>query len=168
MLIKNVCVKSLNDFEDEELEDVVTVLLDLLIEEDYRNITRESITDILDDDYDELLVYMEGEEVIGYIIVSYEFDNRTHINQVLISKKHRGKGIFSKIIKYLLDNDKCDYDDTYRITLEVNANNKGAICAYLNNDFVITGFANYYYDSKDCLHHKYGGNVLFMKYEKNM
>lgn len=92
-------------------------------------------------------------EIIGFIGVFIVLDT-ADITNIVIKKKHRGKGFSSMLLNYAIN--YCKNHDCIQLNLEVNSINKVAIKLYENNGFIQTGLRKNYYKDKDA--------ILYTKY----
>lgn len=83
-------------------------------------------------------VFSIKEQIIGYGAIVYETKIRggkmAHIEDIVVNKHYRGKGIGKKIIDYLIDN--ANQKKCYKISLSCKSNN---ISFYEKCGFIIDG-----------------------------
>lgn len=91
--------------------------------------------------YAKCIIY-EEDKVLGYLYYSDIYD-RIEINQIEVLESQRGKGIGSKLLKYLVDN------NTKSITLEVKETNNIAIKLYKKYGFKEVAKREKYYQGID-------------------
>ena len=92
--------------------------------------------------YAKCIIYEENNNVLGYLYYSDIYE-RIEINQIEVDESHRNKGIGSKLLKYLIDNNKKD------ITLEVKETNDKAIKLYKKYGFKEVAKREKYYQGID-------------------
>lgn len=88
------------------------------------------------------LLYIESNEIIGYLYYSDIYD-RVEINQIEVEEIHRNCGIGTKLLKKLIDSVQKD------ITLEVKIDNIPAIKLYKKFNFEEKAIRKGYYKGKD-------------------
>ena len=91
--------------------------------------------------YAKCLIY-EEDKVLGYLYYSDIYE-RIEINQIEVDESHRNKKIGSKLLSYLIDNNKKD------ITLEVKETNDIAIKLYKKYGFKEVAKREKYYQGID-------------------
>ncbi len=91
--------------------------------------------------YAKCLIY-EEEKVLGYLYYSDIYE-RIEINQIEVDESNRNKKIGSKLLSYLIDNNKKD------ITLEVKETNDIAIKLYKKYGFKKVAKREKYYQGID-------------------
>ncbi|MBQ6538749.1 MAG: GNAT family N-acetyltransferase [Bacilli bacterium] len=91
--------------------------------------------------YAKCLIYEENNQVLGYLYYSDIYD-RIEINQIEVEESNRSKGIGSKLLEYLLKEDK-------NITLEVKETNDIAINLYKKYGFKEVAKRDKYYQGID-------------------
>ena len=91
--------------------------------------------------YAKFLMY-EEDKVLGYLYYSDIYE-RIEINQIEVDESHRNKKIGSKLLSYLIDNNKKD------ITLEVKETNDIAIKLYKKYGFKEVAKREKYYQGID-------------------
>lgn len=74
--------------------------------------------------FNKILVYIEDKNILGFIDYSKMYENM-EINYIFVKEEYRNKGIASKLLNYMINN-----NDFLNITLEVNINNINAIKLY--------------------------------------
>ncbi len=87
--------------------------------------------------YAKCLIYEENNKVIGYLYYSDIYE-RIEINQIEVEESNRNKGIGSKLLEYLLKENK-------DITLEVKETNDIAINLYKKYGFIEVATRENYY-----------------------
>ena len=92
--------------------------------------------------YAKCIMYEEDNNILGYLYYSDIYD-RIEINQIEVLESQRGKGIGSKLLKYLVDN------NTKSITLEVKETNDIAIKLYKKYGFKEVAKREKYYQGID-------------------
>ena len=92
--------------------------------------------------FGKILVYIEDQEVIGYIYYSDIYD-RAEINQIEIIETKRNHGIGSKLLQKVIDIVNKD------ITLEVKETNVPALKLYQKFDFKKVAIRKGYYNGID-------------------
>lgn len=100
--------------------------------------------DLENNPFGKVLVYIENEEVVGYIYYSDIYD-RAEINQIEILEIHRNCGKASKLIEKMLELVEKN------ITLEVNKNNIPAINLYKKFNFKELALRKGYYNGEDAI-----------------
>ena len=93
--------------------------------------------------FNKILAYIEENNVLGFIDYSKMYENM-EINYIFVKEEYRKKGIASKLLKYIINN-----NDFLNITLEVNINNKNAIKLYEKFDFKTVSIRKGYYNGID-------------------
>ena len=94
-------------------------------------------------DNEVIFVYENNNEVIGFLHILINVDWIEILN-VVVDEKHRGKGVASVLLDYLLSEVNID---TAKIILEVRESNTPAINLYkMFNFFVVNIRENYYGD----------------------
>ncbi len=88
------------------------------------------------------IVYKKDNNIIGYLYYSLIYD-RIEINQFEVLKEERRKGVASKLLKYLIDNNNLE------MTLEVKIDNTPAIKLYEKFGFEKVGIRKGYYNGID-------------------
>ena len=112
---------------------------------DYRNdiLNREEIEhDLKINPFGKYLLYIEKDEIVGYIYYSDIYD-RAEINQIEVLVSHRNCGKASKLLEKMISLvDK-------NITLEVKIDNYAAINLYKKYNFVEKAIRKGYYNGID-------------------
>lgn len=90
------------------------------------------------------IAYYLDKEIIGYIEYNDIYETIDIVN-VFVEEKHRNKKIGTKLLKFLIDNNK----DKSNITLEVNINNNAAIHLYEKLGFKKISIRKEYYKGID-------------------
>ena len=112
---------------------------------DYRNdiLNREEIEhDLKINPFGKYLLYIEKDEIVGYIYYSDIYD-RAEINQIEVLVSHRNCGKASKLLDKMISLvDK-------NITLEVKIDNNAAINLYKKYNFVEKAIRKGYYNGID-------------------
>lgn len=112
---------------------------------DYRNdiLNREEIEhDLKINPFGKYLLYIEKDEIVGYIYYSDIYD-RAEINQIEVLVSHRNCGKASKLLEKMISLvDK-------NITLEVKIDNNAAINLYKKYNFVEKAIRKGYYNGID-------------------
>lgn len=93
--------------------------------------------------FNKILVYMDGNTILGFIDYSKMYENM-EINYIFVIEQYRNKGIASKLLEYIIDN-----NDFSNITLEVNINNINAIKLYEKYNFKTVSIRKGYYNGID-------------------
>ena len=93
--------------------------------------------------FNKILVYIEDNNILGFIDYSKMYENM-EINYIFVIEKYRNKGIASKLLKYIIENNEFS-----NITLEVNINNTNAIKLYEKFDFKTISIRKGYYNGID-------------------
>lgn len=93
--------------------------------------------------FNKILVYIEDNEILGFIDYSKMYENM-EINYIYVIEQYRNKGIASKLLEYIIDN-----NDFLNITLEVNINNINAIKLYEKYNFKTVSIRKGYYNGVD-------------------
>lgn len=88
-------------------------------------------------------IFLINDEPIGLISFSVIYD-RIELNYIWVDKLYRKKGIASKMIEFM-----CNNDDIKNITLEVSIENKPAIELYKKYGFKIVSIRKNYYKNID-------------------
>ena len=102
----------------------------------------EVLKELSNNPFSKYLVYLEKDEVIGYLYYSDIYD-RVEINQIEINSIHRNCGYGSKLVEYLIKT------VNKNITLEVNKENIYAIKLYKKYNFKEVAIRKGYYDGID-------------------
>ena len=95
-----------------------------------------------------ILVILDNEEIIGYSILinfwSNEYGgNILDIDELYIKPSHRGKGIGTKFIKYLIDN---KFSNSVAVQLETMPSNDRALQLYERIGFKLSQSSHLIYD----------------------
>lgn len=98
---------------------------------------------ITDNAFNHVLIYKDDDKILGFLDYSVMYE-RAEINYIFVLKEYRSKGIASKLLEYMLDN-----NDFNEISLEVNVNNKEAIKLYQKYGFREVNIRKGYYDGID-------------------
>ena len=93
--------------------------------------------------FNKILVYMDGNTILGFIDYSKMYENM-EINYIFVIEQYRNKGIASKLLEYVINN-----NDFSNITLEVNINNTNAIKLYEKFNFKTVSIRKGYYNGID-------------------
>jgi len=93
--------------------------------------------------FNKILVYIDNNKILGFIDYSKMYENM-EINYIFVKEEYRNKGIASKLLKYIIDN-----NDFSNITLEVNINNTNAIKLYEKFNFKTVSIRKGYYNGID-------------------
>lgn len=93
--------------------------------------------------FNKILVYIEDNNILGFIDYSKMYENM-EINYIYVIEQYRNKGIASKLLEYIIDN-----NDFLNITLEVNINNINAIKLYEKYNFKTVSIRKGYYNGVD-------------------
>lgn len=93
--------------------------------------------------FNKILVYMDGNTILGFIDYSKMYENM-EINYIFVIEQYRNKGIASKLLEYVINN-----NDFSNITLEVNINNINAIKLYEKYNFKTISIRKGYYNGID-------------------
>ena len=102
----------------------------------------EIIHELENNPFSKYLIYIEQDEIIGYLYYSDIYD-RIEINQIEINFIHRNCGKGTKLLEFLIKTvDK-------NITLEVNKENIPAIKLYKKFDFIEVAIRPAYYNGVD-------------------
>ena len=102
-----------------------------------KNIALESI---INNPFTKIYIYKESED-IGFIIYSKYYE-RMEIDYIFVEQKYRKKGIASKLINYIITENK----DIQNITLEVSVENIPAINLYKKFGFAVVATREKYYN----------------------
>lgn len=93
------------------------------------------------------LIYESDKKIVGVIDYSF-FDNRIEINYIVVDNKYRRMGLATKMLNFLIENNK----NIENITLEVSSKNNVAIDFYHKNKFYdVSVRKNYYPDGVDAI-----------------
>ena len=93
------------------------------------------------------LIYESDKTIVGVIDYSF-FDNRIEINYIIVDNKYRRMGLATKMLNFLIENNK----NIENITLEVSSKNNVAIDFYHKNKFYdVSVRKNYYPDGVDAI-----------------
>ena len=92
--------------------------------------------------------YIENNISIGYLEYSLIYD-RIEIDNIFVEKEHRGKGIGTKLLEYIINYSK--NNKIINITLEVRASNTIAQNLYKKKGFIEVAIRKYYYGDEDAL-----------------
>lgn len=93
--------------------------------------------------FNKILVYIEDNNILGFIDYSKMYENM-EINYIYVIEQYRNKGIASKLLEYIINN-----NDFLNITLEVNINNINAIKLYEKYNFKTVSIRKGYYNGVD-------------------
>lgn len=93
--------------------------------------------------FNKILVYVKDDNILGFVDYSKMYENM-EINYIFVLGEYRNKGIASKLLKYIIDN-----NDFSNITLEVNINNTNAIKLYEKFNFKTISIRKGYYNGID-------------------
>lgn len=118
------------------IEEVYGVQFSELLSTDYVN------KELTVNPYAHFLVYKINSKIVGYLYYSLIYD-RLEINQIEVLEEYRHKGIGSKLLEFLIDN------EPYGITLEVRKDNYNAINLYKKYNFVAVSIRKGYYSGVD-------------------
>ena len=102
----------------------------------------EVLKELSNNPFSKYIVYLENNEVIGYLYYSDIYD-RVEINQIEINSIHRNCGYGSKLLEYLVNT------VNKNITLEVNKDNIYAIKLYKKYNFKEVAIRKGYYNGID-------------------
>lgn len=116
--------------------------LGLLIKEDFKDIYK---IDELNQEYANILVYIEDDKVIGFLEYEEHFEITDIIN-IAVSFKYQNKGIGATLINYLYNNTKGN-----KIMLEVKENNLNALNLYKKCGFTEIHRRKKYYNDCDAI-----------------
>ena len=86
-------------------------------------------------------------EIVGFIIVIQDREDRVNLINLLINKQHQNKGYGSHLLKYTLNKIK-EMNNIEVIVLNVNSKNKVAILLYQKFGFQIVQKIEDYYQQK--------------------
>ncbi len=102
--------------------------------------------DILEEEnpFSKYLVYIYENNVIAFCYY-YEIYDKLEISYIFVKEEFRNKKIASKLMKYLIENNK----DKYNITLEVKKDNINAIKLYKKFGFKEVALRKGYYNGID-------------------
>lgn len=114
----------------------------LLIKDNFKDIYK---IEELNKSYANIYVYVEDDEVIGFLEYEDHFEITDIIN-IAVSTIHQNKGVGEALIKYLINNTKSD-----KIMLEVRENNEYALNLYNKCGFVEINRRKKYYDGEDAI-----------------
>lgn len=89
--------------------------------------------------YSKTIVYKENNNLCGVLVYEKIYE-RIEIDYIVVFEEYRKKGIGSKLVNYIKNND---------ISLEVNVNNKIAIDFYKKLGFEKTTIRKNYYNGED-------------------
>ena len=90
--------------------------------------------------------YVEENQVLGYLEYSLIYD-RMEINNIEVKEEHRGKGIGTKLMSYLIS--LAISNHVVNITLEVRISNDIARNLYKKFGFREVALRKFYYGSED-------------------
>lgn len=103
------------------------------------------LNDMLEDGLSKVLVYDEGEFVVGFITAT-DLGETCDILSLVVDPKYRNKRIASNLIDYLIS----ELDDNLKlITLEVDSSNLPAIHLYEKFGFEVVNVRKKYYANGD-------------------
>ena len=114
---------------------------------DYRLIkflTSNKIDKPIDSPFCKEVIYLEKDEVIGYLSYSIMYE-KAEINNIYVLGQYRSQGIGSKLLDYLVK--KCKICEN--ITLEVRKDNINAIYLYKKYGFKEVAIREKYYNGID-------------------
>lgn len=113
----------------------------LLISKDFS--TKNNLTERINLDYVQILVYEENDILKGFIELENHFETTDIIN-IAVLEEYQNQGIATKLIEYVIANLK-----QQNIMLEVNAENEKAINFYKRNMFIEINRRKKYYNAQD-------------------
>ncbi len=116
-------------------------ILGKLINNDYEKLF--PLENILNNKNEKIYNYLKEDKVLGFIHYSLVTDYLEIIN-VVVKPEERNKGIGSKLLEFVLENN--EYDN---VTLEVAVDNHEAISLYKKYDFKVLSVRSKYYNGKD-------------------
>lgn len=100
---------------------------------------------ILEEEFSKVFVYIEEDNVVGFIHVTELYETIDIVN-IVVNPEYRNKGIGSNLIDYMLS----DANNLVKtITLEVAVSNTDAISLYEKFDFEIINTRKSYYNDED-------------------
>jgi ribosomal-protein-alanine N-acetyltransferase len=104
-------------------------------------LTRKYLKRYFDDEYSTLLIAEDGDDIIGYIVFSYdEWNNSAHIDQIFVRPDKQNQGVGSKLIDDVVNRAK---KQGIRIVfLETGTKENNAIRFYKKNGFSVSGHIN--------------------------
>ena len=102
-----------------------------------------SLESILLNPFTKIYIYKESKN-IGFIIYSKYYE-RIEIDYIFVEQEFRKKGIASKLINYIINENK----DIQNITLEVSVHNEPAINLYKKSGFKVVATREKYYNGID-------------------
>ena len=104
-----------------------------------------NVAEMLEDKLAKVLVYIEDEKVVGFIIATCLYEN-VDILSIVVDPLYRRKHIASNLIDYLFGEIK---DTVQVVTLEVAVNNESAINLYKKFGFEVINTRKKYYNDVD-------------------
>lgn len=110
---------------------------------DYSYLNTLSDYQITDNAFNNVIIYKEDNKILGYLDYSIMYE-RAEINYIFVIEEYRSKGIASKLLDYLFNN-----NDFKEISLEVNINNTNAIKLYTKYGFKEVSIRKGYYNGVD-------------------
>ncbi|MCH5167717.1 MAG: GNAT family N-acetyltransferase [Erysipelotrichales bacterium] len=96
-------------------------------------------------DYVKIFVYEEDNIIKGFIELEVHFEVVEIIN-IAVDESYQKQGVASKLLKYVIDNFKCE-----RILLEVKEDNEKALNFYKKHNFIEINRREKYYGDKDAI-----------------
>ena len=108
------------------------------------------VEDYQDNPFAHILMYEDK----GLIVYSKIY-NRIEIDYIIVDRKYRNKGIGTKLLKFIIDNNDID-----NITLEVRNSNNQAIKFYEHNGFKKVAIREKYYSNEN-------GILMIREFEKD-
>ena len=114
-----------------------------IVKDDPKYLSEEMINNLNTNPFGVYLLYLEKNQIIGYLYYSDIYD-RIEIIDFEVNEDKRRQGIGLKLLKKLISYNK-------PITLEVNKNNQPAINLYKKTGFNVVAIRKGYYKGIDAL-----------------
>lgn len=117
--------------------------LGILVNSNFRKLF--NIKDILNKKFSKIFVYIDNNQIVGFIHITELYEAADIIN-VVVKEEYRRNNIASNLIDYMLS----DLSRGVKLlTLEVNVNNIAAIKLYKKFGFDIINTRKHYYNNDD-------------------
>ncbi len=114
----------------------------LLIKSNFKDIYR---INELNQDYANIYVCLEDNQVVGFLQYENHFEITDIIN-IAVASKHQNKGVGEALINYLINN-----TESNKIMLEVRENNASALNLYYKCGFEEINRRKKYYEGEDAI-----------------
>lgn len=103
------------------------------------------INEMLNDGISKVIVYLEDDQIVGFITATYLYDT-CDILSLVVDPSYRHKLIASNLLTYLIGSLS---ENLKLITLEVASKNKAAISLYEKFGFEVVNIRKKYYKNDD-------------------